>query len=45
MSEFLVIINNEFEKKIVEAFEIFDHTGKKVIDIREIPAVLCSLGR
>lgn len=40
-----VVVNNEFEKRIVEAFEIFDHTGNKTIDVREVASVLCSLGK
>lgn len=39
------IILKKFEKRIIEVFEVFDHTGSKSIDIREIPTVLSSLGK
>ncbi|XP_065213895.1 dynein regulatory complex protein 8-like isoform X2 [Planococcus citri] len=39
-----LVILKEFEKRIVEVFEVFDYTGNKTIDVREIPTVLCSLG-
>ncbi|XP_023946132.1 dynein regulatory complex protein 8 isoform X3 [Bicyclus anynana] len=36
--------NNELEKKIIESFEVFDHSGKQVVDVREIGTILRSLG-
>ncbi|KAJ0170493.1 hypothetical protein K1T71_013864 [Dendrolimus kikuchii] len=36
--------NNDLEKKIMEAFEVFDHSGKQVVDVREIGTILRSLG-
>ncbi|XP_068624469.1 dynein regulatory complex protein 8 [Battus philenor] len=36
--------NNDLEKKIIEAFEVFDHSGKQVVDVREIGTILRSLG-
>lgn len=37
--------NNDLEKKIIEAFEVFDHSGKQVVDVREIGTILRSLGK
>ncbi|XP_010077221.1 PREDICTED: EF-hand calcium-binding domain-containing protein 2, partial [Pterocles gutturalis] len=34
----------EVEKKIIEAFEVFDHEGSKTVDVREIGAIVRSLG-
>ncbi|KFP32899.1 EF-hand calcium-binding domain-containing protein 2, partial [Colius striatus] len=34
----------EIEKKIVEAFEVFDHECNKTVDIREIGSIVRSLG-
>ncbi|XP_077283767.1 dynein regulatory complex protein 8 [Arctopsyche grandis] len=39
-----VIINNDLEKKIADAFEVFDHSGKQTVDVREIGTILRSLG-
>ncbi|XP_063543416.1 dynein regulatory complex protein 8-like [Cydia strobilella] len=36
--------NNDMEKKIMEEFEVFDHSGKQVVDVREIGTILRSLG-
>ncbi|PZC82861.1 dynein regulatory complex protein 8 isoform X1 [Helicoverpa armigera] len=36
--------NNDLEKKIMEAFEVFDHSAKQVVDVREIGTILRSLG-
>ncbi|XP_075987515.1 dynein regulatory complex protein 8-like isoform X2 [Anticarsia gemmatalis] len=36
--------NNDLEKRIIEAFEVFDHSGKQVVDVREIGTILRSLG-
>lgn len=41
---FVVQPNNDLEKKIIEAFEVFDHSGKQVVDVREIGTILRSLG-
>lgn len=40
----VVSVNNELERKIVDAFEIFDHTGNKTIDVREVGTVVRALG-
>jgi len=44
--QFAVNINNlsNLEKKIVEAFLIFDHHGQKTVDVREIGSILRFLG-
>ncbi|XP_009978347.1 PREDICTED: EF-hand calcium-binding domain-containing protein 2, partial [Tauraco erythrolophus] len=34
----------EIEKKIIEAFEVFDHGGNKTVDVREIGSIVRSLG-
>ncbi|KAM8809817.1 dynein regulatory complex protein 8 [Eudromia elegans] len=34
----------EIEKKIIEAFEVFDHECNKTVDVREIGAIVRSLG-
>lgn len=34
----------EFEKKISEAFDIFDHEANKTVDVREIGTIIRSLG-
>ncbi|XP_026685394.1 dynein regulatory complex protein 8 [Diaphorina citri] len=39
-----VHITNDFEKKIADAFDIFDHAGNKTIDCREVGTVLRALG-
>ncbi|OWR50100.1 dynein regulatory complex protein 8 isoform X1 [Danaus plexippus] len=39
-----ILPNNELEKKIIEAFEVFDHSGKQVVDVREVGTILRSLG-
>lgn len=36
--------NNDLEKKIMEAFEVFDHSAKQVVDVREVGTILRSLG-
>ncbi|XP_073987277.1 dynein regulatory complex protein 8 [Rhodnius prolixus] len=35
---------SELEKKIIEAFEVFDHAGNKTVDVREIGTIIRSLG-
>ncbi|XP_052121148.1 dynein regulatory complex protein 8-like isoform X2 [Frankliniella occidentalis] len=35
---------NDLERRIIEAFEIFDHAQNKNIDVREVGAVIRSLG-
>lgn len=42
---YLVVAENELEKKILESFEVFDHSGKQVVDVREIGTILRSLGK
>ncbi|XP_041985829.1 dynein regulatory complex protein 8 isoform X2 [Aricia agestis] len=39
-----ILPNNDLEKRIIEAFEVFDHSGKQVVDVREIGTILRSLG-
>ncbi|XP_009684923.1 dynein regulatory complex protein 8 isoform X2 [Struthio camelus] len=34
----------EIEKKIIEAFEVFDHECNETVDVREIGAIVRSLG-
>ncbi|XP_021247711.1 EF-hand calcium-binding domain-containing protein 2 isoform X2 [Numida meleagris] len=34
----------EIEKKIAEAFEVFDHEGNETVDVREIGSIVRSLG-
>lgn len=41
---FLVEITNDLERKIADAFEIFDHTLTKKVDVREIGTIIRSLG-
>lgn len=36
---------NDLERRIIEAFEIFDHAQNKNIDVREVGAVIRSLGK
>ncbi|CAH1388661.1 unnamed protein product [Nezara viridula] len=38
------LITNDLERKIVEAFEVFDHAGNKTVDIREVGTIIRSLG-
>lgn len=40
-----VPINNDLEKRIAEAFEVFDHGGNKTVDVREVGTILRSLGK
>ncbi|XP_045462046.1 dynein regulatory complex protein 8-like [Harmonia axyridis] len=40
----LVPINNDLEKRIADAFLIFDHAGNKTVDAREISTIVRSLG-
>ncbi|XP_066147799.1 dynein regulatory complex protein 8-like isoform X2 [Euwallacea fornicatus] len=42
--EIIVPINNDLERKIADAFEVFDHAGNKSIDIREIGTIIRGLG-
>ncbi|XP_050294160.1 dynein regulatory complex protein 8 isoform X2 [Anthonomus grandis grandis] len=39
-----VPINNDLERRIADAFEVFDHAGNKTVDIREIGTILRGLG-
>ncbi|KAK9885907.1 hypothetical protein WA026_013781 [Henosepilachna vigintioctopunctata] len=41
---FAVLVNNDLERKIADAFLIFDHAGNKTVDAREIPTIVRSLG-
>lgn len=36
---------NDLEKRIIEAFEIFDHSGDKTVDVREVGTIIRSLGK
>ncbi|XP_023313204.1 EF-hand calcium-binding domain-containing protein 2 isoform X2 [Anoplophora glabripennis] len=40
----LVPINNDLERRIADAFEVFDHAGNKTIDVREIATIIRGLG-
>lgn len=39
-----VPINNDLERRIADAFEVFDHAGNKTVDVREIGTILRGLG-
>lgn len=39
-----VNISNDLERKIADAFLIFDHHGQKTVDVREIGSILRFLG-
>ncbi|KAF7265947.1 dynein regulatory complex protein 8-like isoform X3 [Rhynchophorus ferrugineus] len=39
-----VPINNDLERKIADAFEVFDHAGNKTVDIREVGTIVRGLG-
>lgn len=40
----ITIVNNDLEKRISDAFCVFDHHGDKLIDVREVGTVLRLLG-
>lgn len=39
-----VNITNDLERKIADAFLIFDHHGQKTVDVREVGSILRFLG-
>ncbi|RZC42030.1 EF-hand calcium-binding domain-containing protein 2 [Asbolus verrucosus] len=39
-----VPINNDLERRIADAFEVFDHAGNKTVDVREIATIVRALG-
>ncbi|XP_046675960.1 dynein regulatory complex protein 8-like isoform X1 [Homalodisca vitripennis] len=39
-----VTITNDLERRIAEAFEVFDHGGNKTVDVREVGTIIRSLG-
>nr|XP_022912645.1 EF-hand calcium-binding domain-containing protein 2 [Onthophagus taurus] len=39
-----VVLNNDLERKIFDAFEVFDHAGNKTVDVRDVGTVIRSLG-
>lgn len=41
---FTALLNSEVEKRISDAFLIFDHHGNKSVDVREIGTILRYLG-
>lgn len=41
----LVSIATDLEKKVADAFLIFDHQGNKTVDVREIGTILRYLGK
>ncbi|XP_057657482.1 dynein regulatory complex protein 8-like [Diorhabda carinulata] len=43
-NEIEVPINNDLERKIADAFEVFDHSQSKMIDVREVSTVIRGLG-
>lgn len=40
----MVPINNDLERRIADAFEVFDHAGNKTVDVREVGTIVRSLG-
>ncbi|XP_048525403.1 dynein regulatory complex protein 8 isoform X5 [Dendroctonus ponderosae] len=42
--EIPVPINNDLERRIADAFEVFDHAGNKTVDVREIGTIIRGLG-
>ncbi|RZF38492.1 hypothetical protein LSTR_LSTR006087 [Laodelphax striatellus] len=44
MAALEVSITNDLEKRIAEAFEVFDHSGDKTVDVREVGTIIRSLG-
>ncbi|XP_047106545.1 dynein regulatory complex protein 8 [Schistocerca piceifrons] len=38
------LYQSDLEKRIIEAFEVFDHAGNKSIDVREVCTIVRSLG-
>ncbi|XP_017770272.1 PREDICTED: EF-hand calcium-binding domain-containing protein 2 isoform X1 [Nicrophorus vespilloides] len=42
--EIIVPINNDLEKKIAETFDIFDHSGMRTVDAREVGTIVRALG-
>ncbi|XP_046400571.1 dynein regulatory complex protein 8-like [Ischnura elegans] len=36
--------SSDLEKRIVEAFDVFDHGGSKTVDVREVGTILRALG-
>ncbi|XP_030745991.1 dynein regulatory complex protein 8-like isoform X2 [Sitophilus oryzae] len=39
-----VPINNDLERRIADAFEVFDHAGNKTVDVREVGTIVRGLG-
>lgn len=44
LSYSVVTINNDLERRIADAFEVFDHGGNKTIDVREVGTIVRGLG-
>lgn len=44
VSKFLVEINNELERRIVDIFDVFDIAGNHTCDVREIGSIMRALG-
>ncbi|EEZ99756.1 dynein regulatory complex protein 8 isoform X1 [Tribolium castaneum] len=42
--EIHVPINNDLERRIADAFEVFDHAGNKTVDVREVATIVRALG-
>ena len=40
----IAMLTNDLEKRIVEAFEVFDHACNKTVVIREVGTIIRSLG-
>ncbi|XP_063236168.1 dynein regulatory complex protein 8-like isoform X2 [Bacillus rossius redtenbacheri] len=36
--------SSDLEKRIIEAFEVFDHSSTKTVDVREVGTIIRSLG-
>lgn len=44
-SIYLVLITTDLERKIADAFLIFDHHANKTVDVREVGTILRYLGK
>lgn len=45
IDNFLANVVNDLERRIAEAFEVFDHGGNKTVDVREVGTIIRSLGK
>ena len=44
LNEHLDTLSPEVQKKVLDAFEVFDHEQNKTVDAREIGTIIRSLG-